>query len=569
MELATVNIIVGPNEAGKSSIRDAIQWCLTGQARGLKTHQEQSALIRNGGKAAEVTITLENGQTIARRKTPKSPATLSGEIPENGLSTAILCDPHTFLSLTENQRRELLFRLVPGLNPTAEEVSNRLLNRVHPGQEKITDISQAEFKAINIIGELTASKGFKEAETEAVSRRREAKRLRESLGQAREPDPNVTIGDRLYILPDVNREDVVNGIKDLQHQRDVLIKSRGRQEADKARAAAIEIELDNLKANLFEPPREAEIEKLQGEVDSLKTEKTDIEAALKASKAPETFPAICPAILSEQTPCPRSGDTVGGQFDPARIAELEESLAKYQEVLTQVEQDLRDATARIANHKRLSEQIAKLEKELTDFQAGGGQETPADLEDQIAVLAKRIENGHSLLGEVQNFWNEKNRYDEAQEQLSAAEQEIVLYDALAKALAPDGIPSKMIAEALGPVNKLLESAANHLFPDRSLTLTKDLGIELSGSPYTTLSKSAKFRVGIACQFALAKLAGARLLMIDEADMLDPKNRMTLLQFLTAIRPDFDTILVFATSDKAFPFPNAQVWWLEHGKISSV
>jgi DNA repair exonuclease SbcCD ATPase subunit len=83
---APVNLIVGPNEAGKSSVRDAVLWCLTGHARGLKTHQEQAALIRDGGKAAEVTITLADGHTVARRKTPKSPAAVNGA---EGLSPAV------------------------------------------------------------------------------------------------------------------------------------------------------------------------------------------------------------------------------------------------------------------------------------------------------------------------------------------------------------------------------------------------------------------------------------------------------------------------------------------------
>jgi DNA repair exonuclease SbcCD ATPase subunit len=112
-----INFVVGYNEAGKSSLRDAILWGLTGgQTRGLKTHQEQAALIRNDAKTAEVSITWRDGRTVTRRKTPKSPATLTGNIPETNLSPDILCDPYVFLSLPENQRRELLFRLIPGLN---------------------------------------------------------------------------------------------------------------------------------------------------------------------------------------------------------------------------------------------------------------------------------------------------------------------------------------------------------------------------------------------------------------------------------------------------------------------
>jgi len=70
---------------------------------------------------------------------------------------------------------------------------------------------------------------------------------------------------------------------------------------------------------------------------------------------------------------------------------------------------------------------------------------------------------------------------------------------------------------------------------------------------------------------LANLAGARLLMIDEADILDPLNRALLIEFLLEISQEFDTILVFATSDEAkpSPVPEIQVWWLEEGRIAPV
>ena len=76
---------------------------------------------------------------------------------------------------------------------------------------------------------------------------------------------------------------------------------------------------------------------------------------------------------------------------------------------------------------------------------------------------------------------------------------------------------------------------------------------------------------MAFQYVLAKLAGERLLLIDEADILDPLNRAALTDFLLNIREDFDTIMVFATSSQAYPspYPDIQVWWLEDGRIAPV
>jgi hypothetical protein len=199
------------------------------------------------------------------------------------------------------------------------------------------------------------------------------------------------------------------------------------------------------------------------------------------------------------------------------------------------------------------------------------QQATAQLDQKIAVLDARMKTGYDLLDAVRDFWRKKEAAEAVTAKVAQAEKEITLYDALAKALAPDGIPSQLIGEAISPVNDLLEVASGHLFPGRNLALPEDLNIELSGSPYATLSKSTKFRVGVAFQYGLAKLAGARLLMIDEADILDPSNRTALIDFLLEIQPDFDTIIIFATSQEAkpSPIPEIKIWWLESGRIGPV
>jgi ABC-type dipeptide/oligopeptide/nickel transport system ATPase subunit len=71
------------------------------------------------------------------------------------------------------------------------------------------------------------------------------------------------------------------------------------------------------------------------------------------------------------------------------------------------------------------------------------------------------------------------------------------------------------------------------------------------------------------QYTLAKLAGARLLLIDEADMLDDPNRSQLINFLLEIQPDFRNILVFATTNYASPspIPEMQIWVMQAGKVT--
>jgi hypothetical protein len=221
---APINVIIGENEAGKSSIRDAIQWYFTGQARGLKTQQEQAALIRDGGRAAEVSLTFADGRT----GTPAQDAQVARLSPARRLGLTIwpdTCDPFTFLDWPEAQRRELLFQVIPGLNPTGEEIAKRLF--VLCNEE-----DSVPFRKLTLdLGEIAATKGFKAAETEAITKRREAKRLRDEF-QVEEPADRATIGETEYILPDISEAEVQGGLVKLRAERDKLLTKRGKVEGE-------------------------------------------------------------------------------------------------------------------------------------------------------------------------------------------------------------------------------------------------------------------------------------------------------------------------------------------------
>jgi hypothetical protein len=231
MELtAPLNVISGLNEAGKSGIRDAIYWAFTGQARGLKTHAEQAALIRgypnDMARAAEVEIAYTDGYLI-RRKTPKSAATVSGEIPDLGLSPGILFDPYVFLSLNEGQRREMIFEVIPGINPNAAEIAVTLAERV----DRLPASTLDKASLINDLSQIAAEEGFKEAETLAIAMRRDAKRdLGSAENDAQRPENWEHIGSEDYDLGMVEPIFVQEEIEEIRKVRDDLVKQKGRQE---------------------------------------------------------------------------------------------------------------------------------------------------------------------------------------------------------------------------------------------------------------------------------------------------------------------------------------------------
>lgn len=577
---APLHLIVGENESGKSSIRDSLQVALTGQARGFKKHEDQAYLIREGAKAADIKITLADGRAITWHKTPKVAATRTGPIPEDAVMMAILADPLHFLSLEDKARREIIFRLIPGLNSTAEEISNKLVGLIFPGNEKIVEMKIPEYEAIDHLGKKAATEGFAAAETEAITRRRLAKRTRDDA-QIQEPETKATIGGVLRILPDIQTADVEAGLTTIRTERDKLQQKRGKVEAQADKLPELEQALASLEAGPPEAPNPDR--PVEDFVKALEINRGILEkcrakvAALTEGSDPKAFPDTCP-VYGVDCPSSRKVAVKGTKpqdVDPMALSLAQANLAEQEREVDLINQDLQAARAQEdayiqfqKNRLALTDKIAKLKE-----QQAQAQDTAA-IDEQITALDARMKTGYELLDAVREFWRKKEAADQAREKVAQADKEVALYDALAKALAPDGIPSQLIAEALEPVNERLRFASSYLFPEfeeSPLVLTQDLEVYRS-SPYACLSKSARYRAGIAFQFVLAHLAGARLLMIDEADILDPVNRAQLIDFLLAVRQDFDTILVFATSDHADPSPvpdMIRVWWLENGQISDV
>jgi len=571
LSCAPIHIIAGENEAGKSSIRDALQVAITGQARGLHTHEQQASFIRKGAKAADIKIILTDGQApIIWHKTPKVAATRTGPIPEDAVMLSILADPFVFLSLENKTWREVLFRLLPGLNPTGEMIYKKLADMIpdfDPGSAILHEMAT-----------LAAGKGFKAAEAEAITRRRISKRVRDEA-KMEDPETQATIGGRLRILPDIQLAEIESGLTALGINRDKLQRIRGKVEAQADKLPELEYALNNLIP--AEPPDSGDITRF---VEGLKINRGILVkcrakvAAMTEGTDPQKFPSLCPVF---SVGCPSAGKeavkgTKAKDVDPKALAKAQADLAEQEKEIGLIEADLATVRLAQATYDDYTEQHAALVDKIAKIKEAQEQTVAmSTVDEQIAALDLRIKIGYELLNAVREFWRKKDAANQAADKLAEAEKEIALYDALAKALAPDGIPSGLIAEALGPVNERLAFASGYLFPNNdeheSLHLNGDLEIYRGSTPYALLSKSARYRTGIAFQFALAILSGARIMMIDEGDILDPPNRANLIDFLLAVRQDFDIILVFATSDHAdpSPIPELAVWWLDNGKVSPV
>jgi exonuclease SbcC len=290
---------------------------------------------------------------------------------------------------------------------------------------------------------------------------------------------------------------------------------------------------------------------------------------MTAGQEPRLWPTTCPV---HEIPCPSAGKMAiegtkpkGG--NPEAMVKAQADLTEQENEVGLIEADLKAAKSVQAAYDGYCKQRDRLDaqvKELKAQQGGGGNGHAAE---NLARLEAEINNQTVLQNAINDFWADKDKADRARVMVEKCEVEAIFYDVLQKALAPAGIPSQMLSEALAPVNNLLAVAAAHLFPGRTLTLTPELNFSLEGAPI--LSKSAELRVGVAIQYVLAKLAGARLLMVDEVDMLDPGNRMNFIKFLLAVKADFDTVMAFTTAASASPapVPDIGMWWVSGGGVA--
>ena len=121
------------------------------------------------------------------------------------------------------------------------------------------------------------------------------------------------------------------------------------------------------------------------------------------------------------------------------------------------------------------------------------------------------------------------------------------WDAIAQALAPDGIPAELLSAALGPINaRLAQSAADAQWP--KVEIGADMGITYGGRQYGLISESEQWRADAMVAEAIASQSNWRLLLLDRFDVLDLQGRSDLIAWLDVLADagEVDSVFLFGT-----------------------
>jgi DNA repair exonuclease SbcCD ATPase subunit len=159
LALDRLNFIRGPNCCGKSSVQMALEYLLTGRCqltdgagRGVE------ALIRTGEKELEVSATLENGDTICRRRSARShvveingqrvpvdtaEATVEKRFGSADVLSAVL-NADRFVEMSEAEQKKFLAHVVDAGRIEIPEQIHDALRTIGEGQPKLASIRDVE-----------------------------------------------------------------------------------------------------------------------------------------------------------------------------------------------------------------------------------------------------------------------------------------------------------------------------------------------------------------------------------------------------------------------------------------
>lgn len=556
-------LIAGHNFQGKSSIAEAVRLAFLGSPERVGLKKEYGMLVSDGAKLGAVAIELEDG--LVSFALPKGTAEGQDIVP-NSVALPFVLAPERFAQADANERRNVLYALT-GAKITGDDIARRLLARdcdaglvtqvkpilrtgFGPGAEFAKQqATQAKGAWRTATGETYGEKKaegwaadvptFEHAELERASAELAAldgrvEATAQSLGQitqqaaayAAARDQVAARRARAARLPELQRK----------------------LEFDLAEHGKLAARADELQARAGSGPREGTIHEL---AEWLYCALEFIDTNGGGFEGNDAAEASLAKYIRQYGP-------IGSSGDPDASAALPKAIEARDLMARSVENDRRD--------------IAAAEEAARD-QTGDAAPEAIERSDVDAVRARLADLKAERKAAddcVQGLLNAKQAATSATERTTNAgryHREVLAWSKIGDALAPDGIPGEILAEALQPVNDCLARlSAEANWP--AVAIGADMALTCGGRAYRLLSESERWRVDAIVGLALAIQSRLRCVILDRFDCLDPDGRGDLLGLLDtlAAASELDTALVLGTL-KAAPAAPTDLYsthWIDNG-----
>lgn len=578
VEITTpITLFAGTNGAGKSSVREAVSAALSGDVSRVALKKEYPSMVSEGAKKGMVAIETDAGTASLTLPDGKHVGltVYTGALP-------YLLNPERFAQMKADERRTFLFDLT-GLRATPEKIKAMLVARSLDEKkiEKVLPMLRSGFPA-----------AVKFAEDEA----REAKGAWKAVTAEQWGKDKAEGWEAEIPSFDAKRHSDVS---------EKLKASEGRVAEANTQLGALQEKHRAYQASRNAATRSAELAESVTRIESkLETDKANLDAAETTLREAEQRAGTAPREglvhdlargVGDFAAIMANSNGVAGYHQNGEIATWDEfdltgvanALQAYEEQFGPLEQKDGDADARarlpdLAKARDLMKRA--VENDERDLAAARAATEALKLQSDVEAVTDEQVNGarttataataqrDALRTELDRLNTAKRAADAAADKTKTAvahHVDIIQWLDIAGALAPDGIPGEMLAQAIAPINgRLAELAA---FAEWAVpALDSDMSIRADGRLYSLLSESEKYRADALFALTIAVLSETRIAFFDRFDVLDLKGRADLLALLDdmATQGEISTALVFGTLKKlpeGLP-ETIRAHWIENGEL---
>ncbi|MBH3724960.1 hypothetical protein I5L96_32950 [Pseudomonas aeruginosa] len=546
-------LVAGHNGAGKSSLLDAIAMAFNGQPRRVSLKKEMDKLVTEGAKKGEAHVTFLDNGGDEQTAWVMLPTGKSAPLADSPFLPYVL-DASLFAALDSKERRKVLFEL-SGASASPAEVGKRL-------ESKGLDL-----KLFEKVKPLLRT-GFPAAVEQAKAYASEARGAWKAItGENYGSEKAVDWAPEL-VATVVTDDQVAEAGKNLQQFEDDLAEAQqtlgaskqARQAAD-GRAQRITKLRDLVD---LEPRRRNKLSTDEQNQDEW-SEKV-MAAELASSGSVPHQPLTCPH-------CQGAVDLQAGALvvhqPPEKIADAEAAkrLPEYREYLASAQRAVANSQRDLDECLAAAEQIKALETESADAPSA---EAIANGEQAINELRQARDASRAKLVALQEAMEAAAQREASIAKAQAAHRDVVAWTGMADALSPTGIPAEILADAIGPVNELLQrlSGTAGWSP---VQISADIDVTFGGRLYGLLSESERWRCDATLALTIATISGLRLALLDRLDVLDLPSRSQALTLLRAVTMDkeIDSVIVAGTLKEAMAKTPTwlQAVWIDAGQLA--
>lgn len=560
-----VTILTGAMNSGKSSLVQAIEYVLTGQLehyRGARSPVKE--VIRAGEGGCSVKAVLELAPSVGghakRVKSTDGPETFTwGEdvglpaeaammaalkIRKPGVLNALM-NTGDFFELDPKDQKELILSII------GAEVKNAEVRKLFQGEADALKLVSVDLDSVQAIDAV-----YKQVYDERTVVNRELKELL----AVKPPDGEEPPMDRIK-----------SRIKELEDQKSEVQKELGGA-IERVKAATVDTKRQGLQERLDKATKwleanpdvnKAELEHVAKVLDECT--KTLYQAGLDREKyvneATQNKIAMGVHESNMKTLKAFKGKCVAGDHDcPVPAAEMEKakkiqmdlyyectvteerlkqahfaveaSVKSSQTKLEEAQRSLKSKQAVVDERTSQLQHKGMLEAELNI--AGEPQGPPKELTDavealklHIAELNARIEKGNLQRDAATKWVTYRDQYNFGIERRKTLETKKRHLEALIDFLGPAGVKIQLIDAKLSGFLGLVTTALNKFGFEFSFQVNP-WAISAKGRPINRLSRSERFRLGIAIQVGIAQVTGLRFIIVDNAEILTSEARAQML-----------------------------------------